>query len=119
MCVPMEQAIMERAPMPTSHRFWSACALAFGLAWGQYVPAQNANWDSYLKAGRQALGGGQYDRAEKLCTLALKEAESFDAADPRLTITLRDLAAAQYLQGKYEPAESLLERALETDELVR
>ena len=33
---------MERAPMPTSRRFWSACALAFGLAWGQYVPAQNA-----------------------------------------------------------------------------
>ena len=59
------------------------------------------SWEVLTSAVEDALGREQYDQAEELALAALEEAEDFDRADRRLSITLECLSEIYYMQGKY------------------
>ena len=65
-----------------------------------------------------AYQGGDYRAAAASFAAALKEAESFAEADPRLATTLNNLAALHHAQGGYAEAEPLLRRSLGIREKV-
>ncbi len=73
---------------------------------------QRGSWKSYGKAGGKAYQKGNYPEAEKQFAAALKEAEGFGPQDPRVAVSLTNLAALYYNQGKYTEAEPLYKRAL-------
>ena len=57
-------------------------------------------WDKYNAAGEKAYQQGHYDEAEKQFVVALKEAEKFGGQDPRLAMSLNNLAEIYRTQGK-------------------
>ena len=69
-------------------------------------------WETFVTAGAEAYQQGNYAEAEKSWLAALKEAQEFRPADPRLATSLDNLAALYNAQGKYAEAEPLHKRAL-------
>ncbi len=78
--------------------------------------AQETRWDSIMADAVKAYQQADYAQAEKLLLAALKEAEKFGNQDPRLAISLNNLAELYRAQGKYSEAEPLYQRALAIDE---
>src|SRR5690348_16630348 len=73
-------------------------------------------WKKNDEAGAKALKAGRYAQAEKLLLSAIREAETFGADDPRLALSLDNLAWLYYRQGKYEQALGPARRSLEIRE---
>lgn len=76
----------------------------------------SARWEKESAKASEAFQEGRYAEAETLLTAALKEAESFETEDPRLVVTLNNLARLYDDQKKYAEAESLYRRILAIDE---
>ena len=74
--------------------------------------AQERSWESYYEAGLEALEQARYAEAEDLFLAALEEAEKFGEQDPRLAMSLNNLALLYEDQGKNAEAGPLHERAL-------
>ncbi|MCC7261470.1 MAG: tetratricopeptide repeat protein [Candidatus Latescibacteria bacterium] len=67
-------------------------------------------WQTYFRAGEEALQQGNYPQAQQQFEAA--RGELADAADPRLVPTLQRLAGLHALQGRLAPAESLYTAAI-------
>ena len=74
--------------------------------------SQAADWNSLMAEAGKLQTQGAYTEAETKFQEALSEAESFDAADRRLGLTLNNLGALYRRQGKYPLAEEQYNRAL-------
>lgn len=73
---------------------------------------QDAAWEGFIKAGRDALQQENYAEAEGHFEDALEAAERFPSNDPRLGKSYNNLAAVYYAQEDYARAEPLMRRAL-------
>lgn len=71
------------------------------------------SWKSLVEAGNQAYAQGKIPEAEVQFLAALKEAELFGEDDPRLALSLNNLAAIYHAEGKYTMAEPIYLRALD------
>jgi tetratricopeptide (TPR) repeat protein len=79
----------------------------------QPAGAQAENlWEQYVRASKEAYRQGDYDGCEKLLHSALDEAEKGGAEDPRVGMTLHNLAQLAATRGRYAEAEGLYRRAL-------
>ncbi len=87
-------------------------AVCAGLSLSGTARADEALWQKHMRAGMQAYQRGQYAEAAKLFEAALKETEEFGPEDPRLALSLNELALLYQAQGKYAQAEPLYKRAL-------
>ena len=85
-----------------------------GIALSICTPAfaGEVEWTSEFNAGRAAYRAGNYRAATPRYEAALREAESFDANDPRLPTTLNTLAESYRMQGRLAEAEPLFRRSL-------
>ncbi len=82
------------------------------LLWPAHAVAQEADWERHMRAGDTAYQQGNYAEAVKQIKAALSLAEAFGPDDPRLALTLNNLAFLYATQGKYAEAEPLYQRAL-------
>jgi Tfp pilus assembly protein PilF len=71
-----------------------------------------ATWRRQLEAGKAAVGEGRLNDAESSLNDAVKTAESFGPDDPRLGITLSNLAVLYLDEGRLDDAREPLDRAL-------
>jgi len=69
-------------------------------------------WEDLQRAAKSAYRQGDYNGAVINMRAALEEAERFDPEDPRLTVTLNNLAGLYWDRGNYGAAEPLYERSL-------
>jgi tetratricopeptide (TPR) repeat protein len=94
-----------------------ACGLA--LVPGR-APGQDAGlWQRSVEGAKAAYQQKDYAKSERLLQTALREAEKFGVDDPRLAVTLHNLANLAATQGKAAEAEPLDRRALAILEKVR
>jgi tetratricopeptide (TPR) repeat protein len=77
------------------------------------IEAMTDNWKTTVESGNQAYADGRVAQAEIHFVEALKEAEAFGEGDPRLALSLNNLAAVYQTQGKYQMAEPLYMRSLD------
>jgi tetratricopeptide (TPR) repeat protein len=70
-------------------------------------------WKSLIDAAFEAYSTGRIPEAEVQFKAALEEAEKFGEEDPRLALTLNNLAAMYHEQGKFTMAEPLYKRSLD------
>ncbi len=70
-------------------------------------------WKSLVEEGNAAYANGKIPEAEVKFLAALEEAEKFNEDDPRLALSLNNLAAMYHEEGKYTMAEPLYKRALD------
>jgi len=69
-------------------------------------------WEDLQRAAKSAYRQGDYNGAVINMRAALEEAERFGPEDPRLTVTLNNLAGLYWDRGNYGAAEPLYERSL-------
>lgn len=81
--------------------------------------ADDATWTRYLDAGTAAYRKRDPDEATRQFEFALKEAEGFGEADPRLATTLAWLAELYRVQRRFEESEKLILRTIAMDEKYR
>ncbi len=74
--------------------------------------AQEASWEEHSQAGREALDNGAIASAKRHILAAIEAAKVLGPEDPRLGVSLNDLAQVHFALGNYEDAESLLEESL-------
>jgi tetratricopeptide (TPR) repeat protein len=89
---------------------WSTHASAADEKW--LSPFDDELWRLYMRAGISAFQQGDYIKAERRWTSALREAETFGPGDPRIAASLTNLAGAYSSQAKYAKAEPLYRRSL-------
>lgn len=77
-----------------------------------------ASWQELVDSGNTAYKKRRIAQAEIYFLDALKVAESFGEDDPRLSLTLNNMAAIYHSQGKYAMAEPLYQRSLEIKKRV-
>ena len=92
-------------------RGWLLAGL-LALALSSHGFAQGDQWESHMAAGEAAYRQGDYAEAESRFDAALKEAEAFGPEDPRLAMSLNNLAELYRAQGRYGEAEPLYRRSL-------
>lgn len=71
------------------------------------------SWKAAVEAGNEAYAQERVAQAEVKFLEALEEAEKFGEDDPRLALSLNNLAAVYHTQGKYTMAEPLYTRSLD------
>jgi tetratricopeptide (TPR) repeat protein len=71
------------------------------------------SWKAAVEAGNDAYSRDRVAEAEVKFLEALQEAEKFGEKDPRLALSLNNLAAVYHTQGKYTMAEPLYQRSLD------
>lgn len=71
-----------------------------------------ATWDEDAQAGVEAYVHGDYTAAERHLLAALRTAEGIGPEDPRLALSLNNLALVYYAQHRYDEAEPLYQRAI-------
>lgn len=81
--------------------------------------ADESTWTRYLDAGTAAYNRRDPDEATRQFELALKEAEGFGEADPRLATSLAWTAELYRVQRRFEEAERLIRRTIALDEKYR
>src|SRR5579885_989745 len=74
---------------------------------------QSAAWESSIQAGNKAYLDGQYAEAERQFQLALSESDRFEPDDPRILVTLKNLANLYRVQSWFAEAEPLYKRCLQ------
>ncbi len=96
----------------TKHKTrWLLVGLVCLALWPAHPSAQGSLWETYMDAATAAYQQGNYPEAEKELAAALKEAEGFGPQDPRLAMSLNNLAALYHAQGRYAEAEPLYKRS--------
>jgi tetratricopeptide (TPR) repeat protein len=70
-------------------------------------------WDMYTKSGKAFFRLRNYAEATRMFAAALQVAEEFGPKDPRLGVTLNNLAHAHQVARRYDEAEVLYRRAIE------
>jgi tetratricopeptide (TPR) repeat protein len=93
-------------------------AVVGSLLYLKTVLLPDGNWGKYQDSGWAAFKEKNYTDAEIQFLNALKEAENFPNDDPRLRLTLNNLAETYREQKKYSEAEPFFRRVLERDERV-
>lgn len=78
----------------------------------------SSDWKSLVDEGTASYERGKIPEAEVKFLAALEEAEKFGEEDPRLALSLNNLAAMYHEQGKYTLAEPLYKRALDIYEKI-
>ncbi len=73
----------------------------------------DTEWKKLIEEGNASYERGKIPEAELKFLAALEEAEKFGEEDPRLALSLNNLAAMYHEQGKYTMAEPLYLRALD------
>jgi tetratricopeptide (TPR) repeat protein len=73
---------------------------------------QDTAWDAHVAAAKKAFQQGDYAEAESQFRAALEKAEGFGSQNPRLAISLNNLASLYRVQGRYAEAGPLYKRAL-------
>jgi len=91
----------------------AASLLVLGCT-GSSDPA--ARWEKDSAKASEAFQQGRYAEAETLWKSALKDAESFPPEDPRLVVSLKNLAQLYDDQKKSAEAEPLYQRLLAIEE---
>ena len=91
-------------------------AVVSSLLYLKTIFLPDENWGEYHESGWAAFKGKNFVAAEKQFLVALKEAERFPNDDPRLRLTLNNLAETYREQKKYSEAEPFYRRVLERDE---
>lgn len=71
-----------------------------------------AVWHKYMQDGKSAYEVGRYSEAERILSMAVKEAEKFGSYDGRLLESLKTLADFYTHRGEASIARSLIQRAL-------
>ena len=69
-------------------------------------------WEMHVTTGELRMQQGRFGEAEDQLKAALQEAEKFGEQDNRLPQTLSKLAILYDVQGQYDKAEPLLNRAV-------
>jgi tetratricopeptide (TPR) repeat protein len=100
--------------MPVRIRVAGCLLTAFCLAFGSARAAdpEGTIWEQYVKAAKEAYQGKDYDGCVKLLHSALAEAEKGGSEDPRVAVTLHNLANLAAARQRYAEAEQLELRAL-------
>lgn len=75
-------------------------------------------WRSHKSAGKEAFQAGDYAKAEKHFSAALKHIDTLGSGNTRAAATLNNLALVYKKQGKYGKAEICFRRALRIYESV-
>jgi len=70
-------------------------------------------WDMYTTSGKSFLHLRNHADAARMFAAALQVAEGFGPTDPRLGVSLNNLAHALQLARRYDEAEALYRRAIE------
>jgi tetratricopeptide (TPR) repeat protein len=108
--------------MPVNNRV-AACLLTvlccLGLACARAAAQEETVWEQYVRAAKEAYRGGDYDGCDKLLHSALEEAEKGGPEDPRVAVTLHNLANLAATRKRYAEAEQLDLRALTLLEKTR
>jgi tetratricopeptide (TPR) repeat protein len=78
----------------------------------QPADRDDSGWKDHLNEGDNYREKGNYSEAEKAYLAAIKEAEAFAEQDPRLPMTMNNLASLYDEEGRYREAEPLYLRAL-------
>ena len=86
--------------------------------WPQTALAKTTAWQRFVTAGLSAYRSGNYAEAEKEFSLALTAAETFEARDPRLAMSLNNLARLYWSQDDCSGAEQFQKRALKIFEEI-
>ena len=76
-------------------------------------------WKADMAAAAGAIGGGQFDAAEKRLAAAVEQAESFPPFDPRVGETVEGVGALFRAQGRTPADQALYRRALAIRENAR
>ena len=72
----------------------------------------NYDWQSLARSVESAFQGEQLSKAEDLCWESISKAKLLGELEPRLAISLSNLAVIQRLRGQYDRAEDLSNIAL-------
>ena len=93
------------------HTLWTV--VMSGLFLGAVsVAAQAPTWDTLTEAGLQAFERGDYAASLQQFQAALTLAETLPAKDPRVSVSLMNVAAVYHRQERYAEAEPFYQRAL-------
>lgn len=97
-----------------------AAVVILGLAcWGllNFVSkfANEGTWDGAIKNARKHYAERKFTDGYEQATEALREAEKFAQPDPRVAVTLNEVAAGQIALGSYAEAADSLNRAIEIE----
>lgn len=76
----------------------------------------NRDWSAYRELAEKAAHDGNYSQAEFMWLAALDEAKNFHPTDPRLLVSLDNLASLYCSLGRYDQAECFCRRAIEVAE---
>jgi len=76
-------------------------------------------WQMYTDSGKAYFRLHQYRESENMLSAALQVAEQFGPQDPRLAVSLNNLARLRQVQKRYGDAEELYSRALLISETER
>jgi tetratricopeptide (TPR) repeat protein len=74
--------------------------------------SDEVSWEQHTETGKTEIEAQRYSKAERAYALALEKAEKFGNGDPRLPISLENLAALRKRQQRYSEAEEFYRRAL-------
>lgn len=115
---------MSQAARIKSDRHWLQMVVCLAGASSLFVlgctgssdPA--ARWEKASAKASEALQQGRYTEAETLWEAALKDAENFPPEDPRLVVSLKNLAQLYDDQKKAAEAEPLYQRLLAIEEKI-
>ena len=88
------------------------------ILWHASAHAQDPDWQRYTDAGHEALSHGNYAETERQFQGALSVAESLPSHDPRLDISLSNLATLYHTREHYAQAEPFYQRLLTLREQV-
>ena len=95
-----------------SNRTLCVLILAIALVVSGQARADESEWKAHMDTATAAYRAGDYRAAATHNEAALREAQSFDADDPRVAPTLDFLALLYEKQGRFAEAERLYRRLL-------
>lgn len=91
-------------------------AIPESVARENVMVVNNRDWSEYKFRAEKAAQQGNYSQAEFMWLAALDEAKNFHPSDPRLLISLDNLASLYCSLGRYDQAECFCRRAIEVAE---
>ncbi len=76
----------------STNTLWRPAAILFLILVSAQVSAQGTAWQMHMGVGVKAYQQGRYSDAERSFRAAVKEAQGFGPQDPRLALSLNNLA---------------------------